>query len=639
MPGLRIAPSTGTEPESPQAGAAPVAGTPAPFITPSAGGAPAAGTPAVPVARVIVQGGAAFVDVDGHRGRLVSADVQRLAGLVAARDQQATIAGDLAPAIEAARANEAALLRLPGVVAVRAGYRFVDGWITKTPAVVVAVDRLPADASIPGEVDGVVTDAVVADPLDRLRRAGDEAAVVAGPPLLIDQVQGGDEPLLEAVRPITYEPPAGAALTPVTGAMTVTCHVSPDAGWAVLRPFLAATRRSIVLGMFDFTAPHIARSARGLLRGSDVTWRQTLDLGQSLPASEDSDSNKAEDKPEDWINRGLARAGGDRFETATAKTGAGKTFASAYHIKVAVRDDEAFWLSSGNWQSSNQPAIDFLAPDANLREIKDFNREWHAVVENADLARIYRTYLDGDFETASSGAEAAVLPPVGPDLLVEEEVEEKAAAVTLEAFAPATFTFTAAAPLTVQPILTPDNYADVVLELLRERPHKRLYFQNQSLSPALGATVRYGELIRLLAEYSQADPQELDVRIIFRKIGPMERKLASLQLAGFNMDRVRVQIGCHTKGIVVDGEAVVLGSHNWTNEGVEANRDASLLFRDPGIAGYYENVFLHDWEKLAKPSIKGAPVPVPAGPGNEAAILGAAGGDPRRISWADWLGE
>jgi len=36
--------------------------------------------------------------------------------------------------------------------------------------------------------------------------------------------------------------------------------------------------------------------------------------------------------------------------------------ASSYHIKVAVRDDEAAWLSSGNWQSSNQPPADPLAP-------------------------------------------------------------------------------------------------------------------------------------------------------------------------------------------------------------------------------------------------------------------------------------
>ena len=30
-------------------------------------------------------------------------------------------------------------------------------------------------------------------------------------------------------------------------------------------------------------------------------------------------------------------------------------FRTAYHIKVAVRDHSTFWLSSGNWNNSNQP--------------------------------------------------------------------------------------------------------------------------------------------------------------------------------------------------------------------------------------------------------------------------------------------
>ena len=137
---------------------------------------------------------------------------------------------------------------------------------------------------------------------------------------------------------ITYEPPAGASLDPVTGPMVITCHVSPDAGWDVLRPFLEETRRSMTLGMYDFTAPHIYRAMRSLLRDSDVEWRQTLDFGESLPLADDVDSPKAEDKPEASINRGLSRVARERFETAFARTGAGETFASAYHIKVAVRD-------------------------------------------------------------------------------------------------------------------------------------------------------------------------------------------------------------------------------------------------------------------------------------------------------------
>jgi phosphatidylserine/phosphatidylglycerophosphate/cardiolipin synthase-like enzyme len=36
----------------------------------------------------------------------------------------------------------------------------------------------------------------------------------------------------------------------------------------------------------------------------------------------------------------------------------------------------------------------------------------------------------------------------------------------------------------------------------------------------------------------------------------------------------------------LDGNRVLLGSHNWSKSGVTLNRDASLIFDDAEIAGY-----------------------------------------------------
>jgi len=43
----------------------------------------------------------------------------------------------------------------------------------------------------------------------------------------------------------------------------------------------------------------------------------------------------------------------------------------------------------------------------------------------------------------------------------------------------------------------------------------------------------------------------------------------------------------------------VFGSHNWSNEGVKTNRDASLIFDDPEIAAYLARVYDYDWNRLA----------------------------------------
>ena len=43
----------------------------------------------------------------------------------------------------------------------------------------------------------------------------------------------------------------------------------------------------------------------------------------------------------------------------------------------------------------------------------------------------------------------------------------------------------------------------------------------------------------------------------------------------------------------------MFGSHNWSNEGVKTNRDASLIFDDPEIAAYLAGVYDYDWNTLA----------------------------------------
>jgi hypothetical protein len=499
------------------------------------------------------------------------------------------------------------------------------------------IKELPPQERIPDVLDGILTDVAPADPFERVRyRIADEAVppMPKQPRLLIDELQGVADELEETIPITTYGPPPSGDLSPITGAMTITCHVSPDSGWNILEPFLMSTEEQICLGMYDFTAPHIYRTVRTLLKNEAVSWKQTLGPNESLPKENDVDSPKADDLTEAEITRGLRRVGGDRFESVIAHVGSGLTFASAYHIKVAVRDRKSVWLSSGNWQSSNQPNLDFLTSNADVSLITRFNREWHVVVDNATLAKAFQVFLEHDFKTAKVLVpEAATVPAMGPDLLIptDEFFRDETESRNLEVFAPRKFVFTHDRPLTIQPILTPDNYVEQVLSLLRRKPKHRLYFQNQSLNPVKKPTPEFEELMQLLVDYS--NDASLDVRIIFRNIGSVRRKLESLQAAGFNMQRVRMQAGCHTKGIVIDSKIVLLGSHNFTNQGVLVNRDASLLIRHSEIAKYYERVFLHDWEQLSRDTLREEAIPlVVENPGAEAAI--SDGKDYVRVPWS-----
>jgi phosphatidylserine/phosphatidylglycerophosphate/cardiolipin synthase-like enzyme len=55
--------------------------------------------------------------------------------------------------------------------------------------------------------------------------------------------------------------------------------------------------------------------------------------------------------------------------------------------------------------------------------------------------------------------------------------------------------------------------------------------------------------------------------------------------------------------MIVDGKRCLVGSHNWSGNGVTLNRDASLLFDDSAVAQYYRQVFELDWDRASRPVI------------------------------------
>src|SRR5262249_6834778 len=92
----------------------------------------------------------------------------------------------------------------------------------------------------------------------------------------------------------------------------------------------------------------------------------------------------------------------------------------------------------------------------------------------------------------------------------------------------------------------------------------------------------------------------LDVRIIFRSGFGKERDVFRRAVEfGFDKKTVRFYGTCHTKGIVVDRERVLLGSQNWTGAGTKPNRDASLLIDDKEAADYFADIFEFDWANIA----------------------------------------
>jgi phosphatidylserine/phosphatidylglycerophosphate/cardiolipin synthase-like enzyme len=74
------------------------------------------------------------------------------------------------------------------------------------------------------------------------------------------------------------------------------------------------------------------------------------------------------------------------------------------------------------------------------------------------------------------------------------------------------------------------------------------------------------------------------------------------QLQGIGIDvvhNVKLQNNVHNKGIIVDGQTVLVSSQNWSVAGTLHNRDAGVIIANSDAAQYFQHIFFHDWQHLA----------------------------------------
>ncbi|HEY9047142.1 MAG TPA: phospholipase D-like domain-containing protein [Ohtaekwangia sp.] len=500
-----------------------------------------------------------------------------------------------------------------GLLTARPGYKFENGIITAQPAIVAVVERKIHKASLtqedllPSSYKGYPVDVVPASPIDILQYHPE----VKTETNVINQLKAIQEPtflealtapaqeaaILEAARlGNNYTPPPHVSLDEVQAAMTLTCHVSPEGGWTTLGPFLDDTQEHLQVAMYDFSAPQIYKMLKKVVRrGVSLTL-----VYDGNPAANVGKGTKVDDVAEDTIITALTKLGKQNFKSIKAWKGKSGICNNAYHIKVAVRDKKSFWLSSGNWQSSNQPDEDFASDNTLLKE---YNREWNIIVDNTKLSDIYYKFIEWDFTRSAAKPEADLIESFElPDMYLPEETLEWSEIAKYRIFPPKKITFTRTRPVRIQPVLTPDNYIEHALSIIRSAK-RTLYFQNQYISIGETLTPEYEELLNTLMD--KINDPDIDARVILRaQRSDTDRKmLEALQAYGFDMSRVKMMSNTHTKGIIADGERILIGSHNYSNAGVQYNRDASLLIYNDVVANYYQDVFLHDWERRSRASV------------------------------------
>jgi PLD-like domain len=515
---------------------------------------------------------------------------------------------------------------IPGVMTVRPGWRLVNGWPQPQRAIVVICDPTQRDgvaAHLPPAIDGVPLDIRAANAIQMLRRNKPEAyaAVASGPrqeyalPEFPGEVHfpapGAQRaPEVEAAElmgaarahkeQIEYTRPDGISLDPVEEDMSLTLHASPDAGWQMLKSFLTEAPGDLVVGMYDFTAPHIDAAVRQG-RGDDGKLTLTLDHPPGNARRE-----QTIDKTED----DLATALQQRLTFAWALEGHDPKvnkfiYPNAYHIKVAVRPDDFMWLSSGNWNTTNQPEIDVDDRDAAIAIAKNSDRDWHVVAHSPGLAKVFRAFLLHDNEVAvnGQGPAAGATAAQAPDQLPPELLTVEARPRPTVTFFPPSDPITGR--LKIRPLLTPEDYQPHILALINST-ETSFWMQTQYIK--VSGRPNDGDHDALIAAVAKLVADGKDVRLITSEFEKAE-DIEKLMDAGVPSSVLRIQPHVHNKGMIVDGKTVVVSSQNWSADGTLRNRDAGLIIYDrPEAAHYFSQIFLHDWAHLASGSLPGSGV-------------------------------
>jgi phosphatidylserine/phosphatidylglycerophosphate/cardiolipin synthase-like enzyme len=500
-------------------------------------------------------------------------------------------------------------LRRPGVLSVRPGYELTNGWLTGRRAVVVTVAKKlqspPPGQTLPDALGAIPVDVREASPRKRQSLQDPEAYAQerrlapnhgAVPQFADEQifVDGAVAPVAVVHPALTLPPKPQLAYTAapdmplvaVHAGMTIHLSASPDSGWPTLRAFLGDVSSELTVGIYDFTSRHVLETVRAAVAGK--TLQLVIDHPAKNPTADQTDEATVAALRQD-LGAGLTQAWA---LTRMDKLADAWIYPSAYHIKVAVKDHQSMWLSSGNWNNSNQPAIDPVAVAGDAQAARHGDRDWHVVIDHPDLATMFEAYLSHDLTIAA--AHQRPRPEPGPPLQPPDPGTTQTP--PFAQFFPAT---TITADMTITPLLTPDPGVYVTnIQQLISSATTTLYLQFQYIELPTTPTTDsqpFQQLIGAVAERQQAG---VDVKIImseFETAGYLEQ----LQNVGIDVvHNVKLQNNVHNKGIIVDGHTVLVSSQNWSVAGTLHNRDAGVIIANPDAARYFQQIFLHDWENL-----------------------------------------
>lgn len=126
---------------------------------------------------------------------------------------------------------------------------------------------------------------------------------------------------------------------------------------------------------------------------------------------------------------------------------------------------------------------------------------------------------------------------------------------------------------------TPNLYLQEVLAAARRGVQVRVLVGDHFLDPANPRDSTH--TVEYLNNVARAEGLDLQARVVNSAVA--------------RLDKV------HNKGVIVDGESVLVSSINWSGTSPRFNREAGLMIEHPAMAQYYTDIFYYDWYNGSPP--------------------------------------
>ncbi len=401
-----------------------------------------------------------------------------------------------------------------------------------------------------------------------------------------------DDMLAAAAAPrlLPYPPLPAATFRPRQVQGKILAYASPDSTYAVTKRLLASAQQSLVIGIYDFDANYVKEQLK-------LAMRRGVKISLML------DTNSQEELA---LLQELSSLGADCARAPSVSAGNALAYFGNAHEKIIVVDRKLVMIQSGNWSENSIP---FNEGDGTTDgHFAQGNRDMGLAIESAELATLFADLVLRDMrlargqELAEAAAPPAPAPPETGPLASELFFEVAPSAVPVQLFH--SLTFRPASPLTITPVVTPENFYPALEALLRSAK-RTVRIEQQYIRGGQDAVVR---LMEALKDARTKNPGLIIQIIVSPKYlyGKLKEEFVQLMAAyklpfgsGYRYLAPRYFVHCHNKLIVVDKERVLLGSQNWSTTGLLTNREASLLADSPELATYFAGIFDADWRMSA----------------------------------------